>query len=444
TSSGSEMASKAGTGMLLHLDSVPQAEDNMSAYEMMLSETQERMLLVVKKGMEQEIIDLFEKHDIEAVAVGEVIEEKVFRIEHQGKTWADIPVDALDKDAPVYYLPSREAAYYKAFQKIAAETPGITDFGETLKQLLESPTIANKKWVYDQFDSNAHGNTLVGPGAGAAVVKIDGKDKAIAISADCNARYIYLDPKVGGKIAVAEACRNIVVAGAKPIGITDGLNYGNPTNEEVFWQMEKSIAGISEACRALSVPVISGNVSMYNQSYGEPIFPTPIIGIVGLYESLDHMIPNAFQSAGDVIYVIGEAEAEFGGSELQYLLQGKYEGKAPEIDLQVETKRQASLLRAIQKGYIVSAEDIAEGGLAVALVEKAIRGDGIGVDVTLSGDPTVALFSETQSRFIVSVKVEDVEAFEKLNLDAMKIGTVTSEEKLIVRTQDRSEEHTSE
>ena len=200
--------------------------------------------------------------------------------------------------------------------------------------------------------------------------------------------------------------------------------------------MEKSIAGISEACRALNVPVISGNVSMYNQSYGEPIFPTPIIGIVGLYESLDHMIPNAFQSAGDVIYVIGEAEAEFGGSELQYLLQGKYEGKAPEIDLQVETKRQASLLRAIQKGYIVSAEDIAEGGLAVALVEKAIRGDGIGVDVTLSGDPTVALFSETQSRFIVSVKVEDVEAFEKLNLDAMKIGTVTSEEKLIVRTQD--------
>src|SRR5699024_3461915 len=361
TSSGSEMAANAGTGMLLHLDSVPQAEDNMSAYEMMLSETQERMLLVVKKGMEQEIIDLFEKHDIEAVAVGEVIEEKVFRIEHQGKTWADIPVDALDKDAPVYYLPSREAAYYKAFQKIAAETPGITDFGETLKQLLESPTIANKKWVYDQFDSNAHGNTLVGPGAGAAVVKIDGKDKAIAISADCNARYIYLDPEVGGKIAVAEACRNIVVSGAKPIGITDGLNYGNPTNEEVFWQMEQSIDGISEACRTLDVPVISGNVSMYNQSYGEPIFPTPIIGIVGLFDSLQHITPNAFQEAGDAIYKIGEAEAEVAGSELQRMLHGTYEGKAPHLDLETEKERQEKLLEAIKKGVIASAEDISEG-----------------------------------------------------------------------------------
>ncbi|HLR70788.1 MAG TPA: phosphoribosylformylglycinamidine synthase subunit PurL [Pseudogracilibacillus sp.] len=436
TSSGSEMASKAGTGMELYLDQVPQAEDNMTAYEMMLSETQERMLLVVKKGHEQEIIDIFRKHDVDAVAVGKVIEEKVFRIQHQDKTWADIPVDALDKDAPVYHMPSKEATYYNKFQRMEQVVPEIENYADILYQLLSSPTIASKEWVYDQFDSEARDNTLVGPGAGAAVVKITGQEKAIAISTDCNARYIYLDPKVGGKIAVAEACRNIVVAGAKPIGITDGLNYGNPTNEEVFWQMEKSIAGISEACRALSVPVISGNVSMYNQSYGEPIFPTPIIGIVGLYESLDHITPNAFQSAGDVIYVIGEAEAEFGGSELQYLLQGKYEGKAPEIDLQVETKRQASLLRAIQKGYIVSAEDIAEGGLAVALVEKAIRGDGIGVDVTLSGDPTVALFSETQSRFIVSVKVEDVEAFEKLNLDAMKIGTVTSEEKLIVRTQD--------
>src|SRR5699024_5243589 len=186
------------------------------------------------------------------------------------------------------------------------------------------------------FESNMNGKTVSGPGSGAAVVQIKDRDKAIAITADSNSRYIYLDPEVGGKIAVAEAARNIVASGAKPIGITDGLNYGNPTNEEVFWQMEKSIAGISEACRALSVPVISGNVSMYNQSYGEPIFPTPIIGIVGLYESLDHITPNAFQSAGDVIYVIGEAEAEFGGSELQYLLQGKYEGKAPEIDLQVE------------------------------------------------------------------------------------------------------------
>ena len=435
TSSGSEMASKAGTGMLLNLDLVPQAEDNMSAYEMMLSETQERMLLVVKKGTEQEIIDLFQKHDIEAVAVGEVIDEKVFRIQHQDKIWADIPVDALDKDAPVYHLPSKEASYYQEFQQMEDTVPEIKEYGEMLKLLLQSPTIASKEWVYDQFDSKARGNTLVGPGAGAAVVKIEGKDKAIAISADCNARYIYLDPEVGGKIAVAEACRNIIVSGAKPIGITDGLNYGNPTNEEVFWQMEKSIDGISEACRELSVPVISGNVSMYNQSYGEPIFPTPIIGIVGLFESLDHITPNAFQEAGDVIYVIGKAEAEFGGTELQNILDGEYKGKAPQIDLDIEKERQANVLQAIKAGLLVSAEDIAEGGLAVALAEKAIRGN-VGVDVTLQGNPTVELFSETQSRYVVSVKSEDAEAFENIGLEVMKIGTVTADEKFIVRTND--------
>lgn len=435
TSSGSEMASKAGTGMLLNLDLVPQTEDNMSAYEMMLSETQERMLLVVKKGTEQEIIDLFQKHDIEAVAVGEVIDEKVFRVQHQNKIWADIPVDALDKDAPVYHLPSKEASYYQEFQQMEATVPEIKEYGEMLKLLLQSPTIASKEWVYDQFDSKARGNTLVGPGAGAAVVKIEGKDKAIAISADCNARYIYLDPEVGGKIAVAEACRNIIVSGAKPIGITDGLNYGNPTNEEVFWQMEKSIDGISEACRELSVPVISGNVSMYNQSYGEPIFPTPIIGIVGLFESLDHITPNAFQEAGDVIYVIGKAEAEFGGTELQNILDGEYKGKAPQIDLDIEKERQANVLQAIKAGLLVSAEDIAEGGLAVALAEKAIRGN-VGVDVTLQGNPTVELFSETQSRYVVSVKSEDAEAFENIGLEVMKIGTVTADEKFIVRTND--------
>ena len=435
TSSGSEMASKAGNGMLLNLDLVPQAEDNMSAYEMMLSETQERMLLVVKKGTEQEIIDIFQKHDIEAVAVGEVIDEKVFRVQHQEKIWADIPVDALDKDAPVYHLASKEASYYQEFQQMEATVPEIKEYGEMLKLLLQSPTIASKEWVYDQFDSKARGNTLVGPGTGAAVVKMEGKDKAIAISADCNARYIYLDPEVGGKIAVAEACRNIIVSGAKPIGITDGLNYGNPTNEEVFWQMEKSIDGISEACRELSVPVISGNVSMYNQSYGEPIFPTPIIGIVGLFESLDHITPNAFQEAGDVIYVIGKAEAEFGGTELQNILDGEYKGKAPQIDLDIEKERQANVLQAIKAGLLVSAEDIAEGGLAVALAEKAIRGN-VGVDVTLQGNPTVELFSETQSRYVVSVKSEDAEAFENIGLEVMKIGTVTADEKFIVRTND--------
>ena len=432
TSSGSEMASKAGTGMVLHLDLVPQAEENMTAYEMMLSETQERMLLVVKKGCEQEIIDIFAKHDVDAVAIGEVIEEKVFRIEHEGKVWAEVPVDALDKDAPVYYLPSKEASYYQKFQQQERTIPKVDNYGETLKTLLQRPTIASKRYVYEQFDSEARENTLVGPGAGAAVVKIADKDKAIAISTDCNSRYIYLDPEIGGKIAVAEACRNIVVSGAKPIGITDGLNYGNPTNEEVFWQMEKSIEGVSEACRELNVPVISGNVSMYNQSYGEPIFPTPIIGVVGLFESLNHITPNSFQEAGDIIYVIGDAEVDFGGSELQKLIEGKYSGQAPNIDLSIEKERQEKLLEAIKAGLIVSAEDIAEGGLAVALAEKAMRGN-VGIDVTIDGNPTVQLFSETQSRYVVSVKRENIEQFENLGLNVAKIGEVTADRSFVVK-----------
>lgn len=432
TSSGSEMASAAGTGMLLNLDLVPQAENNMSAYEMMLSETQERMLLVVEKGREQEIIDIFTKHEVEACVVGEVMKDKVFRVEHDGKVWADIPVDALDKDAPVYHMPSKEASYYKTFQTMEQPSYKVEDVAATLKELLQRPTIASKEYVYNQFDYEQNGNTIVGPGAGAAVVAIEGHDKAIAISTDCNSRYIYLDPEVGGQIAVAEACRNIVAAGAKPLAITDGLNYGNPTNEEVFWQMEKSIDGISEGCHTLEVPVISGNVSMYNQSYGEPIFPTPIIGVVGLFESKEHVTPNAFQSAGDRVFVIGDTDATFGGSELQGLLDGKYDGKAPAIDLELEKTRQAKLLEAIQAGVIQSAEDIAEGGLAVTLAENAIRSGNLGVAVTLEGDLTTTLFSETQSRFLVTVKEADLEKFEQFGLAATEIGLVTDDAKMVV------------
>src|SRR5699024_3755817 len=214
-------------------------------------------------------------------------------------------------------------------------------------------------------------------------------------------------PEQGGKIAVAEAARNIICAGATPLGITDGLNYGNPTNEEVFWQMEKSIDGISGACNQLDLPVISGNVSMYNQSYDEAIFPTPIIGMVGLFETLDHITPNFFQADGHLVYLIGEAKQEFAGSELQNFQTGKYEGKAPELDLKIEKERQNALLQAINKGVVVSAEDVSEGGLAVCLAESVMRANDLGVSVELSGDATVQLFSETQSRFLVTVKEEN-------------------------------------
>src|SRR5690625_3226566 len=433
TSSGSEMASKAGTGMLLNLDDVPQAEADMNAYEMMLSETQERMLLVVKKGCEQEIIDIFAKHDVEATAVGKVIDEKVFRIQHQGQIMADIPVDALDKDAPVYHLPSKEATYFADFQKMDDFVPQVEDYGETLKQLLQQPTIASKQWVYDQFDANSQGQTVAGPGAGAAIVQIEDQDKAIAITTDSNSRYIYLDPKTGGKIAVAEAARNIVCSGARPLALTDGLNYGNPTNPEIFWQMDESITGISEACRVLETPVISGNVSMYNQTGDQAILPTPIIGMVGLLDSLAHATPNQFQSTGDLVYIIGETKAEFGGSELQNLLIGKYEGKAPAIDLQVEVNRQQQLLAAIQEGLVQSATDLSEGGLAVGMAESLFTEKGLGAEVTISGDPTVALFSESQSRFVVTVKKKDQVSFERVMSDAIVIGHVTADNLLTIK-----------
>lgn len=432
TSSGSEMASKAGTGMEMNLDLVPQREEGMNAYEIMLSESQERMLLVVKKGQEQEILDIFAKHDVDAAVIGEVIEEKTFRIKQHGEIVADIPVDILADEAPVYHLPSKEAAYYQEFQAMDNEVPAVDNHGEMLRQLLQQPTIASKEWAYKQYNPEAQGNTLVGPGSDAAVVKIDGTDKAIAITTDCNSRYIYLDPKVGGQIAVAEAARNLVCSGAKPLAITDGLNYGNPQDPEVFWQMAESINGISEACLALETPVISGNVSMYNTSKDEAILPTPIIGMVGLIENTKYVTPSHFQNDGDLIYLIGETASEFGGSELQNVIAGQYSGKAPAIDLQVEAKRQNLLSTAIKEGLVVSAHDLSEGGLAVGLAESLFKGQSLGAEVNVTGDATVALFSESQSRFLVTVKAENKEKFESLWTEASQIGSVTNDGKLKV------------
>ncbi|SET39551.1 phosphoribosylformylglycinamidine synthase subunit II [Oceanobacillus limi] len=433
TSSASEMASKAGTGMEMDLDSVPQREQNMNAYELMLSESQERMLMVVKKGREQEIIDVFEKYGLQAVAVGQVVEEKFFRIKQHGEVQAEIPVDALAEEAPVYHMPSVEARYFQEFQSLETEIPYVENHADMLKRLLQQPTIASKEWVYDQYDSMVQTNTIVTPGSDAAVLRVKGTDKALAITTDCNSRYIYLDPETGGKIAVAEAARNLVCSGARPLGLTDGLNFGNPTNPEVFWQMEKSIEGMRAACTALGTPVISGNVSLYNQSKGKAIFPTPIVGMVGLHESVEHITPSHFQQAGDCIYVIGETKAEFAGSELQNITEGTYRGKAPAIDLEVEATRQQQLLEAIQRGLVSSAHDVAEGGLAVALAESVFNGKGLGIDVEVQGDRTVALFSETQSRFLVSVKPEHSVAFEELVTDAVPIGMVTEDDRLSLK-----------
>ncbi|WP_088072213.1 phosphoribosylformylglycinamidine synthase subunit PurL [Gottfriedia luciferensis] len=434
TSSSAEMASKAGMGIEMNLDLVPQREAGMSAYEMMLSESQERMLLVVEKGREQEIVDLFEKYDLHAVSVGRVTDDKMLRLLHKGEVVAELPVDALAEEAPVYHKPSSVPAYYGEFQAMENYIPEINDSKETLKQLLSQPTIASKEWVYGQYDYMVRTNTVVAPGSDAAVIRIRDTKKALAMTTDCNARYLYLDPEVGGKIAVAEAARNVICSGARPLAITDCLNFGNPEKPEIFWQLEKATDGMSEACNVLSTPVIGGNVSLYNETNGEAVYPTPVVGMVGLIEDVKHITTQNFKDAGDLIYVIGEAEAEFGGSELQKLLNGKIFGKAPSIDLAVESNRQEQILAAIQAGVVASAHDLSEGGLAVAIAESTFGPSEVGATITIEGNEVVSLFSETQSRFLLSVKPEHKEQFEAL-VDAKLIGTVTEEKSVTVRNE---------
>ncbi|MCL6797103.1 phosphoribosylformylglycinamidine synthase subunit PurL [Bacillus altitudinis] len=436
TSSSAEMASKAGSGIEMNLDLIPQRETGMSAYEMMLSESQERMLLVIEKGREQEIIDIFEKYDLEAVSIGHVTDDKMLRLLHQGEVVCELPVDALAEEAPVYHKPSSEPAYYREFLETKVEAPAITDAADTLKQLLKQPTIASKEWVYDQYDYMVRTNTVVAPGSDAGVLRIRGTKKALAMTTDCNARYLYLDPEVGGKIAVAEAARNIVCSGARPLAVTDNLNFGNPEKPEIFWQIEKSADGISEACRTLSTPVIGGNVSLYNESNGTAIYPTPVIGMVGLIEDTAHITTQSFQQAGDVIFVIGETKEEFAGSELQKMTEGRIYGKAPEIDLEVELARQEALLAAIQNGLVQSAHDVSEGGLGVALAESTFGTDGLGADIQLDLNSAASLFSESQSRFVVTVKPENREAFAAAVQDAKEVGTVTNDGVFTVKNQE--------
>ncbi|WP_419954618.1 phosphoribosylformylglycinamidine synthase subunit PurL [Neobacillus niacini] len=423
TSSSAEMASKAGMGIEMNLDLVPQRETGMTAYEMMLSESQERMLIVVTKGREQEIKDLFTKYDLEAVAIGTVTDDKKLRLLQHGEIVADVPVDALAEDAPVYHKPSKEPIYYQEFQALDVEVPQVEDLNETLKQLLSQPTIASKEWVYNQYDYMVRTNTVVAPGSDASVVRIRGTRKALAMTTDCNSRYVFLDPEVGGAIAVAEAARNIVCSGAEPLAITDNLNFGNPEKPEVFWQIEKAADGISEACRVLNTPVIGGNVSLYNETSGTAIYPTPVIGMVGLVTDLDHITTQNFKTSGDLIYLVGETKPEFGGSELQKLQNGRIFGKAPELNVQLEKERQDQVLAAIRAGVVQSAHDLSEGGLGVAVAESLFGQEQLGAAITIEGNPVTALFSETQSRFLLTVKKEHQSAFESL-VAARLIGEV--------------------
>ncbi|WP_413537878.1 phosphoribosylformylglycinamidine synthase subunit PurL [Enterococcus malodoratus] len=424
-SSSSEMASKAGSGLKLYLDDVPQRETNMTPYEMMLSESQERMLICVEQGHEDEVVELFKRYELDAVTIGEVTDDGMYCLYHHGKEVANLPVDALAEDAPVYENEKKEPARIQEFANMADFKPEVNDASETLLSLLQQPTIASKKMIYETYDSQVRTNTVVRPGSDAAVMRVRGTNKALAMTTDCNARYLYLNPEVGGQIAVAEAARNIVASGGQPLAITDCLNYGSPEKPEGFWELWTSADGISEACRTLNTPVISGNVSMYNETNGKAIYPTPMIGMVGLIEDLAHITTQEFKQAGDLIYVIGETKADFNGTEIQKMQKGLIEGKLMDFDLSVEKANQELVLSAIKAGLVASAHDCAEGGLAVAIAEASFN-NLLGVDVT-ANMPVENLFAETQSRFVLSVKAENQAAFEKFAGEkAEKIGNVTN------------------
>lgn len=434
-SSSAEMASKSGSGLRLTLDDVPQRETNMTPYEMMLSESQERMLICVKKGHEAEVEALFKKYDLEAVVIGEVTDDGNYRLFHHGQKVANLPVDALAEDAPTYYKEMAEPARIKVFKETPDFVPVIHSATSVFADLLQQPTIASKRSIFETYDSQVRTNTVVGPGSDAAVLRIKGTNKALAMTTDCNARYLYLDPEVGGQIAVAEAARNIVASGGRPLAITDCLNFGSPDKPEGFWELSTAADGISEACRVLETPVISGNVSLYNETDGQSVYPTPVIGMVGLIEELAHITTQHFQAAGDVIYVLGETHADFNGSELQKLQTGKIAGRLMSFDLETEKTNQHLVTAAIQAGLVQSAHDCAEGGLAIALAESAFdKGFGLNVTVSL---PAAQLFSETQSRFVLSVAPDKQAAFEALvGAASIAIGEVTADGQIRMQAQD--------
>ncbi|EGP4802085.1 phosphoribosylformylglycinamidine synthase subunit PurL [Enterococcus faecium] len=425
-SSSAEMASKAGSGLILTLDEVPQRETGMTPYEMMLSESQERMLICVKSGEEEKIQELFQKYDLDAVTIGKVTDDGQYRLYHQGKEVANLPVDALAEDAPVYHKEMKEPARIADFQRLAPYQPVIEEPGQVLLDLLQQSTIASKRSIYETYDSQVQTNTVVCPGSDAAVMRVRGTNKALAMTTDCNARYLYLDPKVGGQIAVAEAARNIIASGGRPLAITDCLNYGSPDKPEVFWELSTSADGIAAACETLGTPVISGNVSLYNETDGQAIYPTPMIGMVGLIEDHEHITTQEFKKSGDLIYILGKTFADFDGSELQKMQLGRIEGVIRNFDLAVEKKNQELVLTAIQNGLIESAHDCSEGGLAIALAESAFKYQ-LGLSVQF-GLPSAQLFAETQSRFVLTVAPENQTRFEEMMGDAAVLaGKVTDE-----------------
>jgi phosphoribosylformylglycinamidine synthase II len=433
TCSTCEMGGRAGTGVEIELDLVPQRETHMTPYEIMLSESQERMLLVAAHGRAREVVEIFNKWELDAVVIGRVTDDAKMRVLEHGQVVAEIPNTYLTDEAPVYRRPLEAPAPRPArAAEIAASAP-VTDPNEVLERLLSAPNVASKQWVYEQYDHMVRTNTVVLPGSDAAVLRVKETRKALAMTLDSNARYCEIDPRNGARHVVAEAARNLTVSGARPLAVTNCLNFASPERPEVMWAFSETIDGMTEACEAFETPVTGGNVSFYNETEGKGIYPTPTIGMVGLVDSPRQITTQWFTEAGDAIVLLGESRAEFGGSEFLATICGAVEGPLPELDLEREKAVQEACRRAIGEDLVRSAHDCSDGGLAVALAESCFssyRKSSVGATVDLAGglDRTAALFGESASRIVLSAPAGAVariaEIAAELGVACARIGTV--------------------
>ncbi|MEP6902800.1 MAG: phosphoribosylformylglycinamidine synthase subunit PurL, partial [Actinomycetota bacterium] len=430
TSSSVEMASRAGTGLEIDLTLVPQRETGMTAYEMMLSESQERMLIVAKSGREKQVVDIFKKWDLDAVVIGKVVEGHHLKVFLGGVLEADIPVDTVTNTAPKYnrpMSPKSQVSNSKSKTRIQNDLKlGTWDLGQVLKKLLASPNICSKRWVYEQYDTMVRTNTAILPGADAAVVRVKETRRAISMCLDGNGKLAAINPRMGAKLIVAEAARNNVCVGAKPIAVTNCLNFASPERPEVMWSFSEVIDGISEACRAFETPIISGNVSFYNETDGKGILPTPTIGMVGLIEDVRKIITQGFKSEDDLIAILGETKDDLAASEYAQTILGLTtdelieNGIVPELDLDLEVKIQQTCLKLAGNSLINSAHDASDGGLAVAIAEQcfsSLNNRANGAEIELNDknlSPESLLFGETPSRIIITFAAENAERVKEI------------------------------
>jgi len=449
TSSSCEMASRAGNGIELDLTHVPRREPGMTPYELMLSESQERMLMVAKAGKEEECIAICRKWDLDVAVVGSVTGDGILRVKDQGVVVAEIPAKALADDGPRYDRPYAPPGYQDMLTNLNYDAiPDVKDANAALRALLESPTIASKRWVYQQYDHMVRTNTTVRPGSDAAVVRIKGTNKAVAMTTDCNSRYCLLNPYEGARIAVAEAARNLACSGAEAIGLTDCLNFGNPERPDIMWQFVMAVEGLKDACEHLKVPIVSGNVSFYNETNGLSIYPTPMLGMVGLIEQVEQATTQWFKDQDDDIILLGATREDLGGSEYLKVIHAREQGSPPFLNLDVEHALHECVLTLIRGGFVQSAHDCSDGGVAVALAESCMSGPGqlLGAVVTLPVGrirKDAVLFGESQSRVVLSAKPAHRQAIldraKELGVPAEVIGTVGGDRLVVSLSDERSE-----